>query len=254
MSLFQLDTIRNFLRNFGKLHYYARATWITTDAAHTLAQYFPCFSFIRAICRAFQTGTHLDGLVTAPTHVFSQLHKLRSLLLSQKPGIVISQQRTSTNYIITDSSDTGYGFIIIKEGISQRLASWALQDSRKHINVKELQVLCFAAPLMAQKNFHWICDNQAAIGAFKNTYSQSPALNNVLCRIHRLSCKFHFGISDTSYIDTKQNVADTLSRGSYISNASIVTFLDSLQHQSSSGVENRLSSSICHDNLEVPPS
>lgn len=204
-------TLRRFLGVMGHLFHagvIVKLNW---------AKYFHILKFYRRKMSAFSKGTIT---LESPIKMWSILWKDWYELYSEvwkfsffQVGVSHERENSSVT-LYTDASDSGWGAVLLYDGIILETGErWDAVERKRHISEKEMVAVEKAATafrdVLKGKHINLLIDNTTVIGVLRRGYSAHFHLNKhvaaVLQRLHATSY-------DIEYVSSALNMADGASR------------------------------------------
>lgn len=196
-------TMRQFLRCLGMLVYGSRIMALPLDT------YYHTLKFARRRAR-----TELDGQACVWACVTVQIRAWTGVLVAAAPTVVSLNQPPQL-VVYSDASTSGYGSMCIDERgrISTLAGKWSVDE---HISVLESRALEYAVAGLPKASrptsVLFRVDNTTTLALAQKQRSKIWTLNCIAGRLAE-SLKKRGYIAQFEYVNTKENLADGLSRG-----------------------------------------
>ena len=218
-----LDGVAPLLKIISTGTFWSRAMHMGSRfTSGSMAPRFAVMQLCRAIAR--KAANNVD---TFAMHR-GALANLRSWLKSIPRHVNVPLRRSTDPHIVitTDASVTGGGYHVnIASDVIRQAFPWREEIPSAKIGKYELRTIAICiANLPRQLHstpVHLFTDSTTAIGALQKGYSASRDINDEVGRIFSLCAQKNVWIEEVSYVNTKTNIADTLSRAITSSNVYI---------------------------------
>ena len=196
-----------------------------------MASRFQVMQFIRAVCRAAASG---EETFQANRGAIYKLQAWIAEISSLKTVSIPSSTNSIT--ITSDASTTGGGYVITHSthaAVTRLAFPWRSEIPSSKIGKYELRAIAVAIanvePQHCLTKVEIFTDSTTAIGSLQKGYSASRDINDEVARIYGLLSSRNLFISSVSYVNTKLNVADCLSRAITSSTYSVSSATSDLQ-------------------------
>lgn len=205
-KLLDLATKQHYLSHRSVFHLAGTVNWLLQVRRIPFACFRPVLTAMRVVGRRVGRGRSWNAPFCKNDHLQSALHSALSLVKKNEP-INWTPVPGITQYVYSDASDWGMGFVIFTGGKLTTSFTRPWTQEEKTINIADREAIAwFAAYERAEPGSHFFIDNVVLAGGLRRGHSARNQIDSIIRSSLPLSCTI-------SRIPSDLMIADPLSRG-----------------------------------------